>query len=115
MSSDPFDLRPSRIGRLRVLLGAPELHHSAVPRTLHNFSNLAPWTDVLFGTYHCPPRQDHVLGVSGEELCRLDRAAASRLAAGYPTVIRAVQKAHNSVDKQTRAAARKLRLGPPAR
>ena len=26
---------------------------------------LAPWTDVLFGTYHCPPHQHHVLGMPG--------------------------------------------------
>ena len=23
-------------------------------QTRHNFSNLAPWVDVVFGTYHCP-------------------------------------------------------------
>ena len=56
------------LGPLRVLVGAPELHHwhhAAVPRTLHNFSNLAPWTDLLFGTYHCPPHQRHDLGIPG--------------------------------------------------
>ncbi|APR77289.1 Sterol desaturase [Minicystis rosea] len=45
------------IGPLRWLLGAPELHHfhhARVPETRHNFSNLAPWVDVIFGTYHCP-------------------------------------------------------------
>lgn len=46
------------LGPLRVLLGAPELHHwhHAVvdPRETKNFANLAPWLDVLFGTYHCP-------------------------------------------------------------
>jgi sterol desaturase/sphingolipid hydroxylase (fatty acid hydroxylase superfamily) len=54
------------LGPLRILVGAPELHHwhhAAVERTRHNFSNLAPWTDVLFGTYHCPPHQQHVLGL----------------------------------------------------
>jgi sterol desaturase/sphingolipid hydroxylase (fatty acid hydroxylase superfamily) len=57
------------LGPLRVLVGAPELHHwhhAAVERTRHNFSNLAPWTDVLFGTYHCPPHQHHVLGLPGQ-------------------------------------------------
>ncbi|HRC57332.1 MAG TPA: sterol desaturase family protein [Kofleriaceae bacterium] len=57
------------LGPLRLLVGAPELHHwhhAAVPRTLHNFSNLAPWTDLLFGTYHCPPHQDHELGLPGQ-------------------------------------------------
>jgi sterol desaturase/sphingolipid hydroxylase (fatty acid hydroxylase superfamily) len=45
------------LGPLRVLLGAPELHHwhhAKVPTTAHNFANLAPWLDVLFGTYHRP-------------------------------------------------------------
>jgi sterol desaturase/sphingolipid hydroxylase (fatty acid hydroxylase superfamily) len=45
------------LGPLRMLFGAPELHHwhhARVPQTKHNFANLAPWLDVLFGTYHCP-------------------------------------------------------------
>ncbi|HTJ42768.1 MAG TPA: sterol desaturase family protein [Kofleriaceae bacterium] len=57
------------IGPLRVLVGAPELHHwhhAAVEKTEHNFSNLAPWTDVLFGTYYCPMHQRHVLGMPGQ-------------------------------------------------
>lgn len=51
---------------VRWLVGAPELHHwhhASVERTAHNFANLAPWTDLLFGTYYCPPRQDHELGL----------------------------------------------------
>ncbi len=54
------------IGPLRVLVGAPELHHwhhLATDRTRHNFSNLAPWTDLLFGTYHCPPHQQFEVGL----------------------------------------------------
>jgi sterol desaturase/sphingolipid hydroxylase (fatty acid hydroxylase superfamily) len=45
------------LGPLRWVLGAPELHHwhhARVPRTMHNFANLAPWIDALFGTHHCP-------------------------------------------------------------
>jgi sterol desaturase/sphingolipid hydroxylase (fatty acid hydroxylase superfamily) len=56
------------LGPLRILVGAPELHHwhhANVERTAHNFSNLAPWTDILFGTYHCPSRQHHELGLPG--------------------------------------------------
>ena len=43
------------LGPLR-LLGAPELHHwhHARIETRHNFANLAPYLDVLFGTYHRP-------------------------------------------------------------
>lgn len=49
------------LGPLRVLLGAPELHHyhhARFERTSHNFANLAPWLDMLFGTYHCPPGEE---------------------------------------------------------
>jgi sterol desaturase/sphingolipid hydroxylase (fatty acid hydroxylase superfamily) len=45
------------LGPLRVLFGAPELHHfhhARLERTAHNFGNLAPWLDVVFGTYHRP-------------------------------------------------------------
>lgn len=50
-----------RLGPLRLLFGAPELHHfhhARVDRTAHNFANLAPWLDVVFGTYHCPPSHE---------------------------------------------------------
>lgn len=58
------------LGPLRVLFGAPELHHwhhLETTDTRHNFANLAPWTDLLFGTYHCP-RGDETwpLGNPGE-------------------------------------------------
>ncbi len=45
------------LGPLRWLVGAPELHHwhHARRRAEHNFANLAPWLDLLFGTYHRPP------------------------------------------------------------
>ncbi|MBK7827998.1 sterol desaturase family protein [Nannocystis sp.] len=45
------------LGPLRVLLGASELHHwhhARTTRTRHNFANLAPYLDLLFGTYHRP-------------------------------------------------------------
>jgi sterol desaturase/sphingolipid hydroxylase (fatty acid hydroxylase superfamily) len=67
------------LGPLRLLFGAPELHHwhhanvtlirgcrgsaeggtGDVTRTRHNFANLAPWLDVLFGTHFLP---DHAPG-----------------------------------------------------
>jgi sterol desaturase/sphingolipid hydroxylase (fatty acid hydroxylase superfamily) len=56
------------LGPLRVLFGASELHHwhhARVPQTQHNFANLAPWLDVLFGTYHCPEGEEtYALGLS---------------------------------------------------
>jgi sterol desaturase/sphingolipid hydroxylase (fatty acid hydroxylase superfamily) len=45
------------LGPLRWILGAPELHHwhhARLPQTTHNFANLAPWIDVVFGTHHLP-------------------------------------------------------------
>jgi sterol desaturase/sphingolipid hydroxylase (fatty acid hydroxylase superfamily) len=57
------------IGPLRAIVGAPELHHwhhVRTERTLHNFANVAPWTDLLFGTYHCPPDQQHEVGLPGK-------------------------------------------------
>jgi sterol desaturase/sphingolipid hydroxylase (fatty acid hydroxylase superfamily) len=47
------------LGPLRWIFGAPELHHwhharlESGQRT-HNFANLAPYLDVVFGTHHCP-------------------------------------------------------------
>lgn len=45
------------LGWLRYVIGEPALHHwhhARVERTAHNFANLAPWLDVVFGTYHRP-------------------------------------------------------------
>jgi sterol desaturase/sphingolipid hydroxylase (fatty acid hydroxylase superfamily) len=57
------------LGPLRWVLGAPELHHwhhARVERTRHNFSNLAPWVDVVFGTYHRPEGpESYPLGLTG--------------------------------------------------
>ncbi len=59
------------LGPLRWLLGAPELHHwhhARVESTQHNFANLAPYLDVLFGTYHCPQKGErYPLGIPGDE------------------------------------------------
>ncbi|HEY0095492.1 MAG TPA: sterol desaturase family protein, partial [Archangium sp.] len=55
------------LGPLRVLLGAPELHHwhHLATGRVQNFANLAPWTDLLFGTYHRPEgREDWPLGLA---------------------------------------------------
>jgi sterol desaturase/sphingolipid hydroxylase (fatty acid hydroxylase superfamily) len=55
------------LGPLRPLLGAPELHHfhhARARRTRHNFANLAPWLDLLFGTHHLPdPGACYPLGI----------------------------------------------------
>ena len=59
------------LGPLRVLFGAPELHHwhhLETTDTKHNFANLAPWPDLLFGTYPRPPAGEETwpLGNPGE-------------------------------------------------
>lgn len=57
------------VGWLRFVLGAPALHHYhharlAADARCANFANLAPWIDVLFGTYHRPPGPErYPLGV----------------------------------------------------
>ncbi len=55
------------LGPLRYLLGAPELHHwhhALHPERVQNFANLAPWTDLLFGTFQLPKGEEtYALGV----------------------------------------------------
>ena len=68
------------LGALRFVLGAPELHHfhhARVRETRHNFANLAPWLDVVFGTYHRPvPGHDFELGLAGKKATH-----------GYPSLL----------------------------
>jgi sterol desaturase/sphingolipid hydroxylase (fatty acid hydroxylase superfamily) len=56
------------LGPVGLLIGAPELHrfhHARVRETRHNFANLAPWLDVVFGTYCRPaPRAEFALGLT---------------------------------------------------
>ncbi len=54
------------VGPLRYLFGEPALHHwhhARVAETKHNFANLAPYLDILFGTYHRPEKEDYELGL----------------------------------------------------
>ena len=60
------------LGPLRLLFGAPELHHfhhrklRAGERT-ENFANLAPWIDWIFGTYSFPVGEEtYPLGLDEE-------------------------------------------------
>ena len=59
------------LGPLRWVLGAPELHHwhhAKLERTRHNFANLAPWIDWVFGTHHMPAgAESYELGVDEAE------------------------------------------------
>jgi sterol desaturase/sphingolipid hydroxylase (fatty acid hydroxylase superfamily) len=53
------------IGPLKVLIGAPELHHwhHCKDRDAGNYANLSPLMDKLFGTYTCPPHEPESLGI----------------------------------------------------
>jgi sterol desaturase/sphingolipid hydroxylase (fatty acid hydroxylase superfamily) len=54
------------IGPLRVLIGAPELHHwhHDRDRDAGNYANISPLMDVLFGTYRYPGREPERFGVN---------------------------------------------------
>ncbi len=53
------------IGPLRVLIGAPELHHwhHDRARDAGNYANISPVMDVVFGTYTCPDHEPEAFGV----------------------------------------------------
>ena len=54
------------IGPLRMLIGAPELHHwhHDRARDAGNYGNVSPLMDLLFGTYRCPDHEPPALGVN---------------------------------------------------
>ncbi len=56
------------LGPLRYLVGSPALHHwhHAKERDVGNYANLAPWLDVVFGTYHLPDGEPETLGIPEE-------------------------------------------------
>jgi sterol desaturase/sphingolipid hydroxylase (fatty acid hydroxylase superfamily) len=93
------------LGPLRILFGAPELHHfhhARLPRTEHNFANLAPWLDVVFGTYHCPKDSEpYPLGLSTP----WPRGYVSQLA--HPFTLRTRRS------EDARSASRALRAAAP--
>jgi sterol desaturase/sphingolipid hydroxylase (fatty acid hydroxylase superfamily) len=51
---------------LRVLVGAPELHHwhHDRARDAGNYANISPIMDVIFGTYVCPDHEPASFGLS---------------------------------------------------
>jgi sterol desaturase/sphingolipid hydroxylase (fatty acid hydroxylase superfamily) len=55
------------LGPLKWFFGAPQFHHwhhARVERTRHNFANIAPFLDVIFGTHHCPAGEEtYPLGI----------------------------------------------------
>jgi sterol desaturase/sphingolipid hydroxylase (fatty acid hydroxylase superfamily) len=53
------------LGALRMLLGAPELHHwhHDRARDAGNYANVSPLMDILFGTYRCPDHEPAAFGI----------------------------------------------------
>jgi sterol desaturase/sphingolipid hydroxylase (fatty acid hydroxylase superfamily) len=53
------------IGPLRILIGAPELHHwhHDLDRRAGNYANISPLMDVIFGTYICPDHEPEQFGI----------------------------------------------------
>ncbi|TCI94441.1 sterol desaturase family protein [Tenacibaculum sp. M341] len=53
------------IGPLRILIGAPELHHwhHDLDRRAGNYANISPIMDILFGTYKCPNHEPEQFGI----------------------------------------------------
>lgn len=53
------------IGPLRMLIGAPELHHwhHDKARDAGNYANISPLMDLIFGTYRCPDHEPAAFGI----------------------------------------------------
>lgn len=53
------------LGPLKVLIGAPELHHwhHDRARDAGNYANLSPLMDLAFGTYRCPDHAPPAFGI----------------------------------------------------
>lgn len=56
------------LGPLRMLIGAPELHHwhHDLNRQAGNYANISPLMDLLFGTYVCPDHEPEQFGIEEE-------------------------------------------------
>jgi sterol desaturase/sphingolipid hydroxylase (fatty acid hydroxylase superfamily) len=53
------------LGPLRMLIGAPELHHwhHDLARDRGNYANISPIMDIVFGTYTCPGHEPEKTGI----------------------------------------------------
>ena len=53
------------IGPIRILIGAPELHHwhHDRDRFAGNYANLSPMMDIIFRTYRCPDHEPSSYGI----------------------------------------------------
>jgi sterol desaturase/sphingolipid hydroxylase (fatty acid hydroxylase superfamily) len=54
------------IGPMRLLIGAPELHHwhHDRARDAGNYANISPLMDLVFGTYRCPNHEPARFGIN---------------------------------------------------
>ena len=54
------------IGPIRMLIGAPELHHwhHDRDRDAGNYANISPLMDILFGTNRCPDHEPERFGIN---------------------------------------------------
>jgi len=54
------------LGPVRMLVGAPELHHwhHDRDRDAGNYANISPLMDILFGTYRCPDHEPEHFGLN---------------------------------------------------
>jgi len=85
------------IGPLRMLIGAPELHHwhHSREREAGNYANISPLMDLLFGTYRCPNHEPDAFGVSEP----MPRSYAAQLL--HPFRSRDYERSGNPVHSQT--------------
>jgi sterol desaturase/sphingolipid hydroxylase (fatty acid hydroxylase superfamily) len=53
------------LGPLRMIIGAPELHHWHHAKDQHagNYANISPLMDIIFGTYKCPGKEPEEFGI----------------------------------------------------
>jgi sterol desaturase/sphingolipid hydroxylase (fatty acid hydroxylase superfamily) len=53
------------LGPIRMLIGAPELHHwhHDRDRFAGNYANVSPIMDIIFGTYRCPDYEPSTFGI----------------------------------------------------
>jgi sterol desaturase/sphingolipid hydroxylase (fatty acid hydroxylase superfamily) len=83
------------IGPLRMLIGAPELHHwhHDRARDAGNYANISPLMDLAFGTYRCPDHEPESFGIREPiargyvaQLLHPFRPARRAVATGSPAV-----------------------------
>lgn len=54
------------LGPLKMLIGAPQLHHWHHDRSRDagSYANISPLMDLIFGTYRCPDHEPETSGIA---------------------------------------------------